>query len=160
MKKNTAVIAFILLIILCFHIRNACAQNENSDSVKLNKIRFIEESLRKDEQKTRLWWDGWLIGYGAATIGQGAVYFISNDKSMKQDMALGAVTTILGVANQFISSLKPTRDFERLELLPSDSQEEIDKKLQIAEELLKEHARCEVLARNWQTHALSGVVNL
>lgn len=160
MNKATTVLAGILLITLCFHARVACTQNVTSDSVKLEKIRFIEESLKKDEQKTRLWWDGWLIAYGAATVGQGAVYFISNDKNTKQDMALGAVTTMLGFANQFISSLKPTRDFERLELLPSDSSTEKDQKLQIAEELLKDHARCEKLARNWQSHALCGVVNI
>ena len=160
MSKVTTVFIGILLITLCFHARIADAQNGSSDSVKLEKIRFIEESLRKDEQKTRLWWDGWLIGYGAATIGQGAVYFISDDKTLKQDMALGSVTTILGFANQFISQLKQTRDFERLELLPSGSSAEKDQKLQLAEELLKDHARCEKLARNWQSHALCGVVNI
>lgn len=160
MKKASTVITGILLISLCFYANIAYSQDITSDSVKINKIRFIEESIRKDEQKTRLWWNGWLIGYGAATVGQGAVYFISNDKSLKQDMALGAFTTILGFANQFISSLKLTKDFEQLELLPSNSPDEKDKKLQFAEELLKEHARCEILARNWQSHALCGVVNI
>ena len=75
-------------------------------------------------------------------------------------MALGAVTTILGAANQFISPLKPRKDLNRLNLFTSNSTSEKEKKLQFAEELLQEHARYEKVARNWQAHALCTAVNV
>jgi len=149
-----------LLILSIFRIPQVVAQNESQDSILSERIMFLEKSLKKDEQKTRLWWNSWLIGYSAATVGQGIVYFTSNDKSMRQDMALGAATTILGAANQFLWPLIPRKDSYRLSLLPSNSRTEKELKLQLAEELLQEHARCEKVARNWQAHALCTGVNI
>jgi hypothetical protein len=150
----------VILIHFFVQTSHAFAQNENSDSIRSERIQFIEKSLKQDEHKTRLWWNGWLIGYSAATVAQGAVYFMSDEKSMRQDMALGALSTLLGVANQFFSPLMPRKEADRLALLPSNSSIEKEKKLQFAEELLQKHALCEKNARNWQTHALYTVVNI
>jgi hypothetical protein len=44
--------------------------------------------------------------------GQAAVYFSSDDKSLRQDMALGAATTFLGAMNQLITPIDPKpRDY-------------------------------------------------
>ena len=161
MNRTILKLAFsAMLIYFGFQIPQTFAQSEASDSILSERIQFIEKSLKQDEQKTRLWWNSWLIGYSAATVGQGVVYFVSNDKSFRQDMALGAATTLLGAANQFLSPLMPRKDYNRLALLSSNSRDEKELKLQVAEELLKEHARCEKVARNWQAHALSTAVNV
>src|SRR5574344_2511604 len=149
-----------MLIHFGFQIPQTFAQSGVSDSILSEQIQFIEKSLKQDEQKTRLWWNSWLIGYSAATVGQGVVYFASNDKSFREDMGLGAATTLLGAANEFLSPLMPRKDYNRLALLSSNSRDEKELKLQVAEELLKEHARCEKVARNWQAHALSTAVNV
>ena len=148
-----------LILLLCSH-NNLPAQNEIPDSIMTERIQFIQNSLKRDDIKTRIWWDGWLAGYSVATVGQGAVCFITDSKSLKQDMVLGAATTLLGVANQFISTIKPSKDYRRLELILADNSVKSDEKLRIAEQLLKAHAIQEKKARGWQPHVLNESVNL
>ncbi|MFA6947322.1 MAG: hypothetical protein WC220_15620 [Pedobacter sp.] len=161
-KKTDQLSWGIFLLILIFNIQFTpiCAQNEMPDSLITKRFQFIKNTLEHDKVNTQRWWYGWLGAYSAATIGQGAVYFISNGKSMRQDMALGAATTLLGVAGQFISPFIPGNEPEQLILIPATTRRERLKKLAIAEELLNECAKRENLAMNWKNHALTGAVNL
>lgn len=149
-----------LILIIGLYSSPLFAQNEIPDSLINERLQFIEKTLKYDRVNTERWWYGWLVGYSAATIGQGAVYFSSNNKNTQQDMVLGAATTFLGAAGQFISTFIPNNNLKQFTSLSENTLDEQLKKLTVAEDLLKKYAKQEKLARNWQSHAVSGVVNL
>lgn len=160
-KANPRTFGIVLfLMIFSAHLSPLCAQNENPDSLGASRLQFLCNTLKHDQANTRRWWYGWLGVYSAATIGQGAVYLSSNDKGLRQDMALGAATTLLGMAGQFITPLIPYRKAELLDKMPSASRSDSLRQLAFAEQLLKEYAIREKLARSWKTHAICSAVNL
>jgi len=118
----------------------------------------MQVTALKDKAAAERWWYGWLAGYSAATAGQGIVYFTSDNKTLRQDMALGAATTFLGAIGQLITPVLPKnsdypscREYASGEKsLPSEQ----------AAELLKSLAVRETAGRSWKTHAIAGVVNL
>jgi hypothetical protein len=107
--------------------------------------------LERGKSGSDRWWYGWLIGYGAATVGQGAAGLAGKDKGTKQDMFLGAATTCLGAIGQIISPMTPSSAPGRLTNLPEGTPGERMKKCAYAEE--RE-------GRSWKTHAVAGAVNL
>ena len=149
----------IIAVLILFSLRLS-AQDVNSDAVITERIQCIQEMLGQDQKPTDLWWWGWLAGYGAATAGQGVVCFLSEDIPTKQDMALGAATTILGVAGQLITPLNTGRMAELLSDYPDSTPEERLKKLAAAEEFLKKAAATEKFGRSWKNHALYGAVSI
>jgi hypothetical protein len=136
------------------------AQDEIPDSLINERIKYIQKILDQGKPNANLWWYGWLAGYSAATIGQGAICLSSNDKGTKQDMALGAATTLLGAAGQLLSPMVPGYAPDQLMQIPEDTHESRLQKLSNAEELLKACALREKSGRSWQIHAISGAVNL
>jgi hypothetical protein len=162
-RKNPGQISlriFLLILIFSFHATPIHAQNEIQDSVVIKRIQYINNSLEHDRLNTQRWWYGWLGAYSAATIGQGAVYFSGNEKSTRQDMALGAATTLLGAVGQFVSPVILGKETEKLNSFPANTVDERQKKLAVAEQLLKECGNREKLARSWKYHALTGAVNI
>jgi hypothetical protein len=151
-------ISFILILSSPFS--SLCAQNEIPDSLVVERIQYIKNTLEHDNTNTKRWWYGWLGGYSAATLGQGVVYFASNEKGTRQDMALGAATTLLGAAGQLISPLIPRKEPERLNSITESTGIERLNELAIAEKLFEECAMQEKLARSWKNHALCSAVNL
>jgi hypothetical protein len=160
-RKEKLILGFLFLtLIIGFQPYPLFAQNEIPDSLITKRLEFLEKTLKNDNTNTKRWWYGWLAGYSAATLGQGAVYFSSNSKTTRQDMVLGAATTFLGAAGQFITPLTPRKEIKNFFPLPSAFKDDRLKKLIIAENLLSECAKREKEARNWQNHALTGAVNL
>jgi len=156
MRKITLTI-FILLLL---HSIKLNAQNEIPDSVVHERIQCIQKMLTDSKPATNLWWYGWLGIYGAATLGQGALFLTSKDPATKQDMALGASIAFIGATIQVIVPLNTGRDAETLAQLPEKTNEEKLRKLSVAEDLLKSDAMKEKLGRSWQIHALNEAVNL
>jgi hypothetical protein len=150
----------LICFILIVHFNSLFAQTELPDSLVRERIQYIQTTLNSNRSNAKLWWYGWLVGYSAATIGQGIIYYSTKDKSLKQDMALGAATTFLGVAGQLITPMGPGFKANGLTLLPDNTSGERQTKLTYAEELLKSCADREIDGRSWQTHAICGVVNL
>jgi hypothetical protein len=151
---------FLLLFVLLFQSLTVFGQVAKYDAVSNSKLHFLKEAIHTDHRQTQLWWYGWLGGYSAATVAQGAIYFASDDKNLKQDMALGAVTTILGAAGQFISPFKPNNEFAQFKLMAEGNDEEKLLKLAAAEKLLSQWSERERLALTWQNHILCTAVNL
>jgi hypothetical protein len=163
MKIKTNLITWkSLLLILIFSavFSKLQAQDQLTDSIVKEKIHFIQQTLDRDLVKTRQWWYGWLAGYSAATVAQGAVYLGSTEKSTRQDMALGAATTFLGAAGQFISPFIPGKLPETPNLAQGNSATDRLNNLAIGEELLHESAKREHRARSWKSHILCTSVNL
>lgn len=148
-----------LLCGLCvFFICPVAGQEVTPDTLTGKDTCSIQVTALKDKAGAERWWYGWLAGYSAATAGQGIVYFTSDNKTLRQDMALGAATTFLGAMGQLITPVLPKnsdypsyRDYESGKKQLSPDQ---------AAQLLKALAAREKEGRSWKTHAIAGVVNL
>jgi hypothetical protein len=152
--------AAFLGILVLWQSGPASAQSDPSDSRITERLQCIRLMLEQGKPGSDRWWYGWLIGYGAATVGQGAVGLAGKDKRTRQDMFLGAATTCLGAIGQVISPMTPSGAPGRLANLPEGTPGERMKKCVYAEELLEACARREQEGRSWKTHAVAGAVNL
>jgi len=150
---------FILLLLLTCSFTLVEAQQLPDSTVNL-RIYFLQKSLKSDQHATNQWWYGWLGGYSAATIGQGAVFFSSSDKGTRQDMALGAATTFAGVIGQFISPFQPGSSDPLLERLPEGDEVERTTKMRQMEQFLSDKSHLEIEARKWKAHVLCTGINL
>jgi hypothetical protein len=153
-------IGITMALILLFRSVSISAQSNLPDSVVTARLQIIETMLNQGKYNANLWWYGWLAGYSAATVGQGVVALTTSDKGLRQDMFLGAGTTLLGAIGQVITPMVPGYASDRLKMISGDTKEERLQKLKSAEELLKQSALREKSGRSWQTHAVAGVVNI
>ena len=133
---------------------------EPSDSIVQRRISFLQKSLLEDQQGTKLWWYGWLTGYGAAAAVQGAICFSSTDKTTRQDMAVGAITNLAGLTGQFISTFQPISFARKALLLPERTSGEKLEKMTQLEKMLADRSLMETEARHWKAHILCTGVNL
>jgi len=133
---------------------------ELSDSVVQRRIDFLQKSLLADQQRTKLWWYGWLTGYGAAAAVQGAISFSGADKTTRQDMAVGAITNLAGLTGQFISTFQPISFSRKVSLLPDRTSGEKLEKMTQLEKMLADRSLMETEARHWKAHILCTGVNL
>ena len=152
--------AYIFLILSICAIQQSFSQQTIGDTLVAERLRTIEQMLNAGKPNARGWWYGWLYGYSAATVGQGIVMAVSSDRSNRQDMALGGITTILGAANILITPRDPAIASYKLAQIPENTPDERAIKLIEAEKLLKRSADVEKAGRNWQEQALCGVVNV
>jgi hypothetical protein len=152
--------AFPFLLLFMFRTGCVSAQDNLSDSIVTERLHTIKQMLDDGKTNANRWWYGWLIGYSAATVVQGTAVFISDNKSTRQDLALGAATTFLGAAGQALTPRVPGYAPDRLTILSEGTSEEKMNKLIEAEKLLSESARIEKSGRSWKTHALYSAVNL
>lgn len=152
--------AIPFLFIFVLRLSPLSAQELSGDSLPDEEIRNLSELANQDRVRAQTWWYGWLGGYSTATAGQGIVYFTSEDKSLRQDMALGAATTFLGAMGQLLTPMlpkdakyrRPTGGYNAPGAEPLSSKE--------SAELLKALALREKEGRSWKVHAVAGAVNL
>jgi len=140
--------------------RYLSGQNGLTDSLVTEKLRTIQQMFNQGKPNANRWWYGWLIGYSAATVVQASVLLTSDDIGTRQDMALGAVTTLLGAAGQIVTPMVPGYAPDRMDHFPERTTEEKMTKLIESEKLLKESALREKNGRSWKTHAVCGVVSI
>jgi hypothetical protein len=157
-RKFIKAIPFIL--VLWFYVNTTKAQDILPDSLVRERIQSIQKMLDHGMKNANRWWYGWLVGYSTATVAQGAAVILSDNKATRQDMALGAITTLLGAAGQVIAPMIPGYAPDRLNELPEGTPEERRRKLQEAEKLLEESALREKDGRSWKTHVLDAAVNI
>lgn len=155
----------ILLAVCCLlFVSMAFAKDYSADSsadVRLGeKLNRLQNSLRTNERGAENWWMTWTALYSAATIGQGAVALVTTDKSLRQDMIVGAGTTLLGTASQLITPVKT--DFHSIgsDSIAKLTFTEKQRLLLQGEAQLKKQAEIARAGKGWQVHALSGTVNL
>ena len=156
--NNTKVFPFLL--VLFYQVSIAKTQDSIPDSLVRERIQVIQNMLDQGKKNANAWWYGWLVGYGTATLAQGAVCLFGDKLATRQDMALGAITTLLGMGGQIISPMVPGYAPGKLEEIPEGTPEENLRKLQEAEKLLGECAIREKEGRSWKIHALDGAVNI
>jgi len=136
------------------------AQDFMPDSMIRERIQLIQHMLDQGKTKANIWWYGWLAGYGAATIVQGGIALANDKLATRQDMALGAVTTLLGMGGQIIAPMVPGKVPDKLRDMPEGNREDLINKLEEAEKLLEKSAMREKDGRSWKTHTLDGAVNV
>ena len=133
---------------------------EIPDAIVHQRIDFLQRSISSDQNGTIHWWYGWMAGYGALTAGQAAVWYSSDDTGLRQDMAIGAATTFLGMIGQFVSAYQPQHFAEKFSQLPEGTQAERKIKLSQMEKFLTDRSLMEVEARKLKAHLPSLGVNL
>jgi hypothetical protein len=151
MKKFRA-LALIVWAIQIYTV--AVCQQPDSVLTAEAKLHNTVEHNRKGAQA---WRYSWIGGYSAATAAQGIIAASSDDKSLRQDMILGAATTFLGVVGTVLSPLVPDRKYMESQMkmckdsLSASAYDEV---------MLKEMAKREKAGRSWKVHAAAGVVDL
>jgi hypothetical protein len=151
MKKIRA-LALIVLAIQIYTV--AVGQQPDSVLTAAAKLRKIVE---RDTKGAQAWRYSWIGGYSAATAAQGIIAATSDDKSLRQDMVLGAATTFLGAVSTILTPLVPDRkNMEAMMKIHNDSLSGPA----YDEAMLKELARREKAGRSWKVHAAAGVVDL
>lgn len=135
-------------------------QDSMTDQRLTYNLNYLEKALFYSERNAGNWWRTWMILYGAATLGQGAVAVITTDKSTRQDMIVGAGTTLLGIASQLITPVSTGFQAIGPDSVARLTVAEKQKLLQEDESLLKKQADIAQAGKRWQVHALSGAVNL
>ncbi|MFZ2287329.1 MAG: hypothetical protein WAV93_10130 [Bacteroidales bacterium] len=151
-----------ILLSLIFLLQAVSLQGHDAsaDSVKDNQIRDIQLTALHDMKNAQTWWYGWLGGYSAATAGQAVVAATTDNTATRQDMALGATTTLLGALGQLIAPIVPGKaktDYPSYRDYVAGEQPLLEEQ---AAELLKTLALREKEGRSWKTHAIAGAVNL
>jgi hypothetical protein len=157
-KLNIGTLVF--LFIFMFQFSESFGQSEIPDSLVKVQIQSIQTMLDQGKPAAKLWWNTWLYGYSAATMVQGVVFLESKELKTRQDMALGATTSLIAAAGQLLMPMVPASAPKKLALIPGATPEERLVKLQKAEELFEASARREQDGRSWKMHAISGGVNL
>jgi len=161
-KKNSISGLFGLIFLSYFIFQNLplLSQESNPDSLKNVWSQEFQKIVSHDKESAQRWWYGWLAGYSAATAVQGIVYFSTDEKATRQDMALGSATTFLGAIGVLITPIVPRKPSFQISDIHADdsSQECID--IASSEKLLNEIARKEKEGRSWKVHAVTGAVNV
>lgn len=148
-----------MMVIVLMFSSMASAQSL-PDSIVHQRIDFLQSSINHDQKATNQWWYGWLAGYGALTAGQAAIWYSSNETSLRQDMATGAATTFIGMIGQFISVYQPQNFATKFSQLTEGTPAERQYKLSQMEKFLGDRSLMEVEARKWKAHIASTGVNL
>jgi len=157
MSKRLAIALFALL-----SVSYAFANEPDSlSSAELGaQLTRLQNTLRINEKGAETWWITWTALYTAATVGQGAVAVATNDLSTRQDMILGAGTTVLGVASQLLTPVSTKFTYLGSDSITRLSLTEKKRLLTQGEEILKKQADIALAGKSWKTHALFGVGNL
>lgn len=151
----------MLLALLCvLAVEAVDGANDLAKSQLDQQLQQLQSTLQLQERGAINWWKTWTVLYGAATVVQGGVAIVSTDKSTRQDMVVGAGTTLLGVASQLITPVETHFESIGADSIDKLSFEQKQQLLAKDEALLKKQADIAAAGKGWQVHALSGAVNL
>ncbi len=157
-KTGLRTIPFLLIFLL--QLSPLSGQEVSADSTVDKMIQDLRELANQDRVRAQAWWYAWLGAYSAATAGQGVVYFTSEKKATRQDMALGAATTFLGAMGQLLTPMLPRDASYGRQAGGYNPEGAGPLSSEQSAELLKALAQREKDGRSWKVHALAGAVNL
>lgn len=138
----------------------AAPDSSLTDAELDERLEQLVQQVEHNEKVASTWWYAWVGIYGAATVGQGVVAGLTTDKSTRQDMVLGAGTTLLGMVGQFIAPVKSGYTSGMFDLRADLDRAGRLERLSQAETLLAIQADMARSGKSWQAHALCGSVNL
>ena len=150
----------LLAVLLCTTARVGAQGVESAtDADNTARLQFIEHALDAGQTAADRWWYGWLAAYSAAGIAQSALAVTTDDSHQRQDFAVGAMTSFVGAAGQFVFPLEAGRFAKALRAMPGETPEQRRAKLASAESYLERAARQEAFGRSWKSQASSLAVN-
>ena len=151
--------SFLVFTLLISFLFSSQAQSDTIYLATNENLQQLLTIIEKDQKTTKIWWNSWLGIYSAATIVQAGIALQTKKTALKQDMYLGAATTLLGAGAQLFTPMVKINKtfFEENENL---SPQERLKKMNEAYELLQQSNVFEKAGRSWQNHAKCTVVNL
>jgi hypothetical protein len=130
-----------------------------TDAETTARLHFIEDALDTGQKAADRWWYGWLAGYGVAGIVQTSFAFAVDDSHQQQDLAIGALTSFVGAAGQFVFPLQAGRFARTLRTMPDGTPDQRRAKLTRGEAFLEKAAKQEAFGRSWKSQASSLAVN-
>jgi hypothetical protein len=122
------------------------------------RVEFLQDRLDAGERTSTLWWYGWLGVYSALTVGQGAVYFASDDEQLRANALVGGAGSLVAVAATLATSLPSIGAGDDLRRLDGSTPEHARRKLEAGEALLARSAAAEASGRSWVSHGLGFVL--
>lgn len=155
-------IIVLLLIASTIHSQVFAAE---ADGRERERIDYLQQSFDRGQSAAKTWWWGWLGGYAGLTAGQMAIYAATpndsdDNKTLRDIMLVGGVSSAIGVGWQLVSPLTASSAADELRLMPERTAEERRQKLQRAEELMAAAAAEEKFGRSWLAHFAGFSVNL
>ncbi len=153
MRLHQTRTVFLSIFLVAVFTHKTMAQTASSST----NIEELKEILHKDQKATKIWWTSWLGLYSVGTLAQTGIALQTDNKALKQDMYIGAATTLLGAGFQLLTPMVKVEKSIYNTSLNAANEKEIHNKMI---ELLEKSAAFEEAGRSWQTHALTGVANL
>src|SRR5436190_7060659 len=106
-RSRPASLLVIVMMLACASVNiDAQAGGAASDAENTARIQFIERALDAGQRSADLWWYGWLAAYSAAGVAQSASAAVTDDRQLRQDLGIGALTSFVGAAGQFVFPLR------------------------------------------------------
>lgn len=158
LNRNTIFIVLLILLFSVEYSKPTLAQNHLSNHEQ-KKLEDMVATIKKDQKASKIWWNSWLGIYTVGTIVQTGIAIQTDNLTLKQDMYLGAATTLLGAGAQLFTPIVRVNQqlFDNLENM---NEEQRSKMLQEANILLEKCYAFEKNGQSWKNHALTGVVNI
>lgn len=147
------VVSFILSA--CFNTWADSGYSNNEEK----RIQYIQQSLDEGSSSARLWWNGWVGFYSAATVISLAVALTSKNEILQITGGVSAGESLIGLSGMLIFPFKARTAAEELRSMPESTPEQKAQKLAKAELLLKQSSDAEIAGKSWMQHFLGVLVN-
>lgn len=124
------------------------------------RLARLEQSLREEQEATLRWSRAWVLTFAALTLGQAGAGLWWPDEGLRIDARVGAVKSGLGLLAAWAVPFVPHGAADELDALPSATPAQRQRKLAVAERLLRRAADDERLRSGWLPRLASAAVNL
>ena len=138
----------------------ALAPAELSEREKQARLEFIQLRLDRARGPARLWYFGWLSGYGAGLALRTSFALTSEDPGTRLDSRTGALTLGASLMVTLVTTPRSLFAADRLRSLQALNRNKGYRNLFFAEQLLRDAAFWEQLGQSWFTHVAGAAVNL
>lgn len=120
--------------------------------------RLVDMQARLDagQPAASRWWYGWIGGYTALTLAQGAVFAQSSDPGVRANMVVGTGGSLFGVLCTLVTRLPAIDAGDALRA--GSSSGSYGARVALGERLLNDSADAELLGRSWLAHGIGAVV--
>jgi hypothetical protein len=149
----------VVVLLTCTTVSVGAQSSGATDAEIAARLQFIEDALDTGQKAADRWWYGWLAAYGVAGIAQTSFAVAVDDSHQQQDLAIGALTSFVGAAGQFVFPLQAGRFAGTLRMMPEGTSDERRAKLTKGEAFLERAAEQEAFGRSWKSQASSLAVN-
>lgn len=124
------------------------------------RMAFLLARAERGEEAARTWTAIFALGYLGIAAGQLAVLSVSRDQERRDNMAIGAASSMIGVASLFVLPLSILHQRADIEALAARASEGDCEALARAEALMVAAAESEAFGASWLVHVGSVLFNL